>query len=357
MSLWKNEGKTNAHDVMGQRISSGTLGGEHVVASSISGKNITQNIKPFDPQMRFFGTWLVGTSQQSTYSFSQYMYSTAPGDYFTVHFTGKTVALHGSMGPNRGKMDITIDGEAVEGRTNTMTTIVGNVSPTLSDTDDGSAVYQWSDSATTLPVVSTTGFPSSGTLQIDNEQMTYTSTDATNFYGLTRGVNDTIVSEHKPGSTIFYMSSVVDMYLANRTFRGVLWAVDNLSDDPHVMQVTMRSDKNASSSDYRCYFESVLVNGIQGAGNIETYIETANLPAFTTDGSGKYSFGAGTLAIASQFSDLQLIGILGLYDASNRFTHQWDPVNSNIILMGGAASTSYSAGDVKITLVYLGRPI
>jgi hypothetical protein len=46
-------------------------------------------------------------------------------------------------------------------------------------------------SGTAITVVSTTGFPSAGTILIDNELITYTSKNATNFLGITRGTNGT----------------------------------------------------------------------------------------------------------------------------------------------------------------------
>ena len=47
------------------------------------------------------------------------------------------------------------------------------------------------DSATTITVNSTTGFASTGTIFIGNEQITYTGTSSTTFTGATRGANDT----------------------------------------------------------------------------------------------------------------------------------------------------------------------
>jgi hypothetical protein len=46
-------------------------------------------------------------------------------------------------------------------------------------------------SGTAVTVVSTTGFPSAGTILVDNELITYTSKNATNFLGITRGTNGT----------------------------------------------------------------------------------------------------------------------------------------------------------------------
>jgi hypothetical protein len=46
-------------------------------------------------------------------------------------------------------------------------------------------------SGTAITVVSTTGFPSAGTILIDNELITYTSKSSTQFLGITRGTNGT----------------------------------------------------------------------------------------------------------------------------------------------------------------------
>jgi len=52
------------------------------------------------------------------------------------------------------------------------------------------------DSATTITVDSTTGFDSSGTIYIENEQVTYTGTSSTTFTGCTRGANSTTAAAH-----------------------------------------------------------------------------------------------------------------------------------------------------------------
>ena len=55
------------------------------------------------------------------------------------------------------------------------------------------------DSVTTITVASTTGFDSSGTLFIGNEQVTYTGTTSTTFTGCTRGANDTTAASIASG--------------------------------------------------------------------------------------------------------------------------------------------------------------
>lgn len=59
-----------------------------------------------------------------------------------------------------------------------------------------------SNSDTTIPVTSTTGFPSSGTVTIDLEIVSYTSIDATNFLGATRGFDGTTAVAHLSGALV-----------------------------------------------------------------------------------------------------------------------------------------------------------
>ena len=51
-----------------------------------------------------------------------------------------------------------------------------------------------------ITVISTTGFSSSGTLQIDDEQFTYTGITSTTFTGVTRATNSTTAAAHTPSS-------------------------------------------------------------------------------------------------------------------------------------------------------------
>tara|TARA_E500000318_G_scaffold1208_1_gene1574 strand:+ start:1 stop:939 length:939 start_codon:yes stop_codon:yes gene_type:complete len=58
------------------------------------------------------------------------------------------------------------------------------------------------DSVTTITVSSTTGFDSTGTLFIGNEQLTYTGTTSTTFTGVTRGANGTTAASIASGITV-----------------------------------------------------------------------------------------------------------------------------------------------------------
>jgi hypothetical protein len=59
-----------------------------------------------------------------------------------------------------------------------------------------------SDSATTINAGDTSGFDSSGTLQIENEKITYTGKTATTFTGCTRGYDSTTAANHGHGAMI-----------------------------------------------------------------------------------------------------------------------------------------------------------
>jgi len=57
-------------------------------------------------------------------------------------------------------------------------------------------------SATTLTVASTSGYQSSGRIQIDKELMNYASVDSTHFIGVTRGVDGSVAAAHATGAPI-----------------------------------------------------------------------------------------------------------------------------------------------------------
>tara|TARA_R100000005_G_C4960119_1_gene177142 strand:+ start:145 stop:1083 length:939 start_codon:yes stop_codon:yes gene_type:complete len=71
------------------------------------------------------------------------------------------------------------------------------------------------DSATTVTVNSTTGFDSTGTIFIGNEQITYTGTSSTTFTGATRGANSTTAAAHSDDTQVAqFESGGVPQYVA-----------------------------------------------------------------------------------------------------------------------------------------------
>ena len=61
--------------------------------------------------------------------------------------------------------------------------------------------------ATTITVVSTTGFANAGGIQIENETITYTGTTNTTFTGCTRGTNSTTAAAHASGVIVAQFST------------------------------------------------------------------------------------------------------------------------------------------------------
>ena len=58
------------------------------------------------------------------------------------------------------------------------------------------------DSVTTIPVINTNPFTASGTVQIDDEKITYTGVDGTNLTGCTRGAASTSAASHTSGDSV-----------------------------------------------------------------------------------------------------------------------------------------------------------
>jgi hypothetical protein len=84
------------------------------------------------------------------------------------------------------------------------------LSPSDINTQYGAFHYDYTTTLTstingtvgTIPVVSTTGFSSTGALIIGNEIITYTGITATSFTGCTRGVNSSVDSTHTAGAYV-----------------------------------------------------------------------------------------------------------------------------------------------------------
>jgi len=73
---------------------------------------------------------------------------------------------------------------------NPITTISGAINDSLND------------SATTIPMSNTSAFPTSGTILIGSEQITYTGKTSTTLTGATRGANSTSAASHSDGAAV-----------------------------------------------------------------------------------------------------------------------------------------------------------
>ena len=85
-------------------------------------------------------------------------------------------------------------------------------------------------SVTSLTMASTTSFPSSGTVLIDNELITYTGNSGGTLTGLTRGASGTTAASHSSGDTV---TDASDFFAWNAAASGDvvtapgLWSLDN----------------------------------------------------------------------------------------------------------------------------------
>jgi hypothetical protein len=86
-------------------------------------------------------------------------------------------------------------------------------------------------SVTSLTMASSTSFPSSGTVLIDNELITYTSNSGGTLSGLTRGASGTTAASHSSGATV---TDASNFFAWNAAASGDivtapgLWSLDNL---------------------------------------------------------------------------------------------------------------------------------
>ena len=100
------------------------------------------------------------------------------------------------------------------------------------------------NSVTTITVDSTTGFPTSGTINIDLELITYTAKTATTFTGCVRGVNGTTAASHLDNALVTNASSWVnwgeESNVAGTTIQPGSWSLDNFG---QILVATVKNGK------------------------------------------------------------------------------------------------------------------
>ena len=86
------------------------------------------------------------------------------------------------------------------------------------------------DAVTVIPLNSTNGFPSTGTIRIGTEDISYTSINGNNLEGATREVNGTTKAAHNSGDTVTNITDYVGWGEASSddfTIDPGLWVLDN----------------------------------------------------------------------------------------------------------------------------------
>jgi len=97
---------------------------------------------------------------------------------------------------------------------------------------------------TTITVTSTSAFPSTGRIDIGTELITYTSKNATQFLGCTRGANGSTAASHSNGATVTNATSWVDWGEESNTAGVTLapgsWSLDNYG---QILVATVKNGK------------------------------------------------------------------------------------------------------------------
>lgn len=353
MSIWSIDGNTLGHDVRDQRIASGTVGGQHAVNGSFTGKNHSNIIQPLDPRVAYSGAWNIflanvsGGAANVVDSLGERTSINTSGATITFSFSGSQISVLGQTASDGGRATIAIDGTTTVG--------VGNTRTVTASSYYNQTGHVLNTTDTTINCVDTTNFASTGTILIDGEQITYGGTTATTFTGCTRAANGTTATSHPAGATIYGLTSTVEYYAAYSQDRVIVWSSINLSPGPHTITITVSSAKNASSTDTQVRFNGFIIGGILGAQNLNTYIDYISITGIATDASGKAT---SEFTLNPNSTDRQLLGILGGWspDAGITFTSlQWNPSNNKLgIFFSGTAVSNLTNANAIITVIYLG---
>jgi len=221
-------------------------------------------------------------------------------------------------------------------------------------------------SDTTITVLSTSGFPTAGTLLIGTEQITYTGTTSTTFTGCTRGANSTTAAGYPSGTAVLAFWTEIDTGRTGATkytfFRYNLGGTDYIvwadgANNASKYDGTTVTDLNATGAPADPKFVTVFKNTLFFAGmsnNPEEVVFTAPY----TDDDFSVALGAGSIAVDSPitaivpfreqlyiFCEERIFRLSGNSNAD--FTLQ--PVSREIGCLNGFTVQEF-AGD----LVYLG---
>ena len=155
----------------------------------------------------------------------------------------------------------------------------GTVSGAVASTLDGALAADANGnngSATQIRLASTTGFPTAGTIIIDNELITYTGVAGVELTGITRATNGTATAIHSDGATVTNATdysgwgSAVDA--ATVTLEPGLWSLNNYSD---TLVATIANGKTFT------WDASIVARLTTRASQSTTGFETTNNPTAT----------------------------------------------------------------------------
>lgn len=309
MSQWSVDGNTQRGDVRQDRIAAGTVGGEHAVPKGLFGRNVASVIDDSDPSITY-GSTGAGTSSFTGYAAEGYTYKgtqTVIGGILTngiaqsaaqLKFNGTSIGVMGGTNPFSGIMSVYIDGALASGRL--PVSIALNVS--LASAPNAPIITATDTSIITLAIPS--GFPSSGTILIGNELISYSSKTTTVFTVSQRGAGGTTAQNHYANETVYLWGSSVDLSTStDYSNRRLLYYNPFLQPGSHTITIVVSAGGTGYS---RIYFDGFITGGLVGASNIFTQTGTITVTV-GTDSNGHSDIGS----ITSNNSDVSIIGILG----------------------------------------------
>lgn len=141
----------------------------------------------------------------------------------------------------------------------------GQIAPVIAVNSATTAINESVDginaAEVSIPVDSTDGFPSSGTLLIGTEQVTYTSVTATSFEGCTRGANSSTAATHADNIVVDEYTKEYTLYDYNS---GGVYMLDGTNSEDGVLTVNLPSAK--SGLEFKFFLKAI---GGEAAEDIE----------------------------------------------------------------------------------------
>jgi hypothetical protein len=135
------------------------------------------------------------------------------------------------------------------------------------------------NAVTTIPLVSVYGFPTSGTIQIGSEEITYTGISLLSLTGATRGANSTVAASHASGTTVQDYDTVtygVDD-IEEASFRNIISNATNPIDSPLT---------KINRSAYQA-FSNKLATGQPTQYWVQRFIDRVTFTLYTTPGASQ----------------------------------------------------------------------
>lgn len=338
-------GQTQKVDRAQQRIAAGTVGGDHILNSSIAGKNLNSIASVFDNRLSYGGSWYVSSTVFAEDYLGYQAISYVAGSTATLSFTGTSIAIVGQTSNQGGRFDVYIDGELAQGMVNSATVLAASyyTAGGLNATDTEILVASVGDLAT------------SGIVQIDDEQIYYSgvNTVTETLTGCIRGYNNTVAEIHNAATTVTQVNSVVETYSEYGMQRIILWRTNRLSPGDHTLRIVMRTDYSSSATPtIQIYINGFIIGGVLGASNINTNIRYIKVTSVSTDGNGN----TGIIGFSPSDSNQQLLVMLGAYPISgcNRVLPMFEPNSRSYVFNTNAVSSTVS---FVCSFIFIGQTI